>query len=88
MKSEWAVALQKHLREKVEPPPAGWKSVRQISEELGKSACHTSKVIKKMIKLGLAETKSYRCLMSENGKKAPYGRMIPHYRLLPKAKSP
>lgn len=88
MKSEWAVALQKHLREKVEPPPAGWKTTKQISEELGKSTCHTSKVVKKLTRLGLAEVKQYRCLMSVNGKKAAYSRLIPHYRLLPKAKLP
>jgi Mn-dependent DtxR family transcriptional regulator len=88
MKSEWAVALQKHLVEKVAPPPDGWKSIRQISEELGHSTTHTSKVVNKMVKRGLAEMKSYKCLMSVDGKKAAYSRMVPHYRLLPKAKSP
>ena len=87
-KSEWAIALQKHLVEKISPPPEGWKSIRQISKELGKTTCHTCKVVKKMMKMGLAEMKLYKCLMSVNGKKAAYSRMVPHYRLLSKAKSP
>lgn len=83
MKSEWAEALQKHLIEKVEPVPAGWKTIKQISKELGKTHGHASKAVTKLMRLGLAEKKLYRALVS-NG----CGRMIPHYRLLPKAKSP
>ena len=83
MKSEWAEALQKHLKEKVEPVPAGWKTMKQICKELGKTHGHASKIVIRLMKLGLAERKSYRALIS-NGS----GRMIPHYRLLSKAKSP
>ena len=83
MRSDWAVALQKHLKEKVEPIPDGWKTIKQISKELGKTHGHASKAVTSLMKLGLAERKSYRALIS-NGS----GRMIPHYRLLPKAKSP
>ena len=83
MKSEWAEALQKHLKEKVEPVPAGWKTMKQICKELGKTHGHASKIVIRLMKLGLAERKSYRALIS-NGS----SRMIPHYRLLPKAKSP
>jgi predicted transcriptional regulator len=88
MKSEWAAALQKHIMEKVvDPPPAGWKTIKDISKELRKTTCHTNKIVRKMIKLGLVETKSYRCLISQNGQKAPYTRLVPHYRLLDKVKS-
>lgn len=83
MKSEWAEALQKHLIKKVDPVPAGWKTMKQICKELGTTHSHASKVVTRLIKLGLAEKKPYRALMS-NG----VGRTIPHYRLLPKAKSP
>jgi predicted transcriptional regulator len=83
MKSDWAEALQKHLIEKVDPVPAGWKTIKQISKELGKTDGHASKAVNSLMKLGLAERKSYRALIS-NGS----GRMIPHYRLLQKAKSP
>ena len=83
MKSEWAEALQKHLIEKVDPVPAGWKTMKQICKELGKTHGHASKVVIRLMKLGLAEKKTYRALMSNGA-----GRTIPHYRLLPKAKSP
>jgi predicted transcriptional regulator len=83
MKSEWAVALQKHLLEKVSPIPDGWKTIKQISKELGKTHGHASKAVTRLMNLGLAERKSFRVLISNGG-----GRMIPHYRLLPKAKSP
>lgn len=83
MKSEWAVALQKHLREKVDPVPDGWKTIKQIAKELGKTDGHASKAVFRLVSLGLAERKSYRSLIPSGG-----SRMIPHYRLLPKAKSP
>ena len=84
MKSEWAIALQKHLLEGIDPPPDGWKTVRQIAQEIGKTKGYASKIIFRLLKLGLAEKKSYRVLIP----KSKTGRMIPHYRLLPKAKSP
>ena len=86
MKSEWAVALQKHLIEKVDPLPAGWKTVRQIAQEMGKTNGHASKAVFGLMKLGLVERKSFKAVISN--KKKPLVRMVPHYRLLPKAKSP
>ena len=83
MKSEWAVALQKHLIQKVDPVPDGWKTMKQISKELGKTHGHASKAVIRLMRLGLAEKKLYRALISNGA-----GRMIPHYRLLQKAKSP
>jgi predicted transcriptional regulator len=86
MKSEWAIALQKHIFEKFEPAPAGWKTVIEISKEMKMTRGYAGKSVSKLIKLGLAEKKYYRVLIV--GKIKTSSRMVPHYRLLPKAKLP
>jgi len=86
MKSEWAIALQKHVFEKFDPAPAGWKTVIDIAKEMKMTRGYAGKTVGKLIKLGLAEKKYYRVLIV--GKIKTSSRMVPHYRLLPKAKSP
>jgi hypothetical protein len=80
-KSEWAKALERHLTQEIEPPPDGWKTIKQISIELGKTTCHTSKMINRLVAKGHAERKFYKCVVSIRGQKGPYARTIPHFKL-------
>ena len=75
-KPEWAEALDRLMNNRVETVPAGWKSAKEIAQELG--MCYEMGKIKakQLVKGGLAERRDFR---------VKWGRGIratPHYRLI------
>lgn len=59
-----------------EEVPAGWFTVAQLADELGKSVCNTSERVRKMVKNGLAERKDFAIQLEQRV------RPVPHYRLV------
>lgn len=59
----------------IDEVPAGWFSVAQLADQLGKSICNTSERVRKMVKNGLAERKDFRIQLEQRV------RPVPHYRL-------
>ena len=77
-KPEWAEALDRLMSHRVESVPPGWKTGREISQQLG--ICYEMAKIKakQLVQAGLAERKDF---------KVKWGRGVratPHYRLLSK----
>ena len=77
-KPEWAEALDRLLSQRVETVPPGWKTAREVGEQLG--VCYEMAKIKckDLVDAGLAERKDFR---------VKWGRGIrgtPHYRLVAK----
>lgn len=58
-----------------EKVPAGWFTVAQLADQLGKSVCNTSERVRKMVKNGLAERKDFTIQLEQRV------RPVPHYRL-------
>lgn len=80
MKSEWISALAKSLEDSADKVPTGWKTSRQISEEMGKSIGHTQRVVQSLINSGAAECKTFKLSVQNCGV-----RPVPHYRIKKKA---
>ena len=59
----------------VDEVPAGWFSVAQLADQLGKSICNTSERVRRMVAEGKAEKKLYRIQLAEKV------RPVPHYKL-------
>lgn len=55
--------------------PAGWFTVAQLADRLGKSVCNTNERVRRMVAEGRAEKKLYRIQLAEKT------RPVPHYRL-------
>ena len=75
-KPEWAEALDRLLSQRVETVPPGWKTAREVGEQLG--VCYEMAKLKcaELVAAGLAERKDFR---------VKWGRGIrglPHYRLV------
>ena len=75
-KPEWAEALDRLMSQRIEAVPAGWKTAREVGEQLG--VCYEMAKIrcKDLVEAGLAERKDFR---------VKWGRGIrgtPHYRLV------
>ena len=75
-KPEWAEALDRLLSQRVETVPPGWKTAREVGEQLG--VCYEMAKLKcaDLVAAGLAERKDFR---------VKWGRGIrgtPHYRLV------
>lgn len=80
MKSEWISALAKSLEDSADKVPAGWKTARQVADEMGRSVGNANRVIQALIKSGSAETKSFKVSTPSCGVRA-----VPHYRIKKKA---
>lgn len=77
-KPEWAEALDRLLNQRVEAIPAGWKTAKEIGDQLG--VCYEMAKLraKELVEAGLAERRNF---------KVKWGRGIratPHYRLISK----
>jgi predicted ArsR family transcriptional regulator len=75
-KPEWAEALDRLLSQRVETVPPGWKTAREVGEQLG--VCYEMAKLKcaELVAAGLAERKNFR---------VKWGRGIrglPHFRLV------
>jgi len=55
--------------------PAGWFTVAQLADQLGKSICNTSQRVRRMVAAGKAERRMFRIQLAEKV------RPVPHYRL-------
>jgi predicted ArsR family transcriptional regulator len=80
-KPEWAEALDRLLSQRGETVPPGWKTAREVGEQLG--VCYEMAKLKcaELVAAGLAERKDFR---------VKWGRGIrglPHYRLIQRVKS-
>lgn len=62
----------------VDEVPAGWFTVSQLADQIGKSICITSEKVRKMMKNGLVERKDFTIQLEQRA------RPVPHYRLLKK----
>ncbi len=67
-KPEWAEALDRLLSQRVETVPPGWKTAREVGEQLG--------VCAELVAAGLAERKDFRVKWGRGI------RGLPHYRLV------
>jgi predicted transcriptional regulator len=76
LKSEWITALAQSLDESADKVPDGWKTSRQVADEMGRSIGNAQKVIKSLVSSGLAETKVFRVNVPGCGV-----RPVPHYRI-------
>jgi hypothetical protein len=59
----------------VDHVPAGWFTVAELAEEMGKSICITSERVRKLVKRGVLERKDYIIQLEQRA------RAVPHYRL-------
>ena len=75
-KPEWAEALDRLLSHRMEAVPPGWKTAKEIGEELG--FCYEMAKIKagQLVAAGLAERKDFRVKWGRGV------RPLPHYRLV------
>lgn len=74
---EWQAALAQMNRTSVDVVPEGWKTGRQIAEEMGRSVnTIVTRVISPLMRAGKAETKRFRIQQPMGGV-----RLVPHYRL-------
>jgi predicted transcriptional regulator len=55
--------------------PAGWFTVAQLAQKIGKSYCTTSERVRRMVNTGKAERKNYTVQLDQRI------RPVPHYRL-------
>jgi len=55
--------------------PAGWFTVAELAEEIGKSVCATSERVRLMLKRGQVERKEFTIKLDQRI------RPVPHYRL-------
>ena len=75
-KPEWVEALDRLLSQRVEAVPPGWKTAREIGEQLGMCYEMAKLKAKELVEAGLAERRDF---------KVKWGRGIrglPHYRLV------
>lgn len=72
---KWADALKDAILTTVETPDKGFKTMQQISEEIGKSIPRTCALMGVATKCGNVEMKSFRI------KTGQVIRPVPHYRL-------
>ena len=75
-KPEWAEALDRLLTQRVEAVPPGWKTAREVGEQLG--VCYEMAKIKckDLVDAGFAERKDFRVKWGKGI------RGTPHYRLV------
>lgn len=75
-KPEWAEALDRLMSHRCEAVPAGFKTAREIGQELG--CCYEMAKIKcaQLVEAGLAERKEFRVKWGRGI------RALPHYRLV------
>ncbi|NBW14788.1 MAG: hypothetical protein EBR82_42995 [Caulobacteraceae bacterium] len=75
-KPEWAEALDRLLSHRMEAVPPGWKTAREIGEQLG--VCYEMAKIKakKLVEAGLAERRDFKVQWGKGI------RATPHYRLV------
>lgn len=76
MKSEWITALAAAVTEKADAVPAGWKTAKQVMQEIGKSETRTRELLAAMISVGKVSVEEFRVV-------TPRGRVmaVPHYLL-------
>ena len=55
--------------------PAGWFTVAQLADQVGKSHCNTSERVRRMVKMGKAERKDFVIQLEQRA------RPVPHYKL-------
>lgn len=55
----WTEHLAESRQVEVEGPPAGWKSVREVAKEIGKSEAHTQNILNSEWRAGRVERRSY-----------------------------
>ena len=60
---------------RVDYVPAGWFTVAELAEEMGKSVCTTSERVRKLVRDGVLERKDYIIQLEQRA------RAVPHYRL-------
>ena len=75
-KPEWAEALDRLMSQRIEAVPAGWKTAREIGEQLGMCYEMAKLKAKELVAAGLAERRDFR---------VKWGRGIrglSHYRLV------
>lgn len=76
--NDWQNALAEMKKASFDAIPAGWKTAKQIAQEMGISTKHvTCKVIPFLAKQGKVETKKFKIVRSDAN---PYP--VPHYRLI------
>jgi predicted transcriptional regulator len=75
--AEWCSVLSSQSAS-VEPVPAGWKTILQLAEELGKSRAHTSHQVQAAYKAGTLERKIFSIVTGD--KIYP----VPHYKVVKK----
>jgi predicted ArsR family transcriptional regulator len=75
-KPEWAEALDRLMSNRMEPVPAGFKTAKEIGQELGVCYEMAKLKAKELVAAGLAERKDFKI------KWGPGIRATPHYRLL------
>lgn len=61
-----------------EKVPAGWFTVAELAEQLGKSHCNTSERVRRLVKIGKAERQDFTIQLEQRV------RPVPHYRLVKK----
>lgn len=77
IESSLAAFCQEISKGTVQPEkvPAGWFTVAELAEQLGKSHCNTSERVRRLVKIGKAERKDYTIQLEQRVRK------VPHYRL-------
>ena len=74
--NDWAAALAQLAGTKAESVPAGWKTVKELGEELLRDRSHMSRSLRLLKAQGKAESRMFRVMVGQ------YARPTEHWRLV------